>query len=121
MDETTISKYDRTYAARNDDSLLTKTSTIQNVQSITGKTETFMVQTARHPDLGDFIFVQCIDENQGVTRLALPPKIAAAIAAQRDSLTGKRRSIASRRVAQERKDRGELPGFMRKKKSTGKG
>jgi hypothetical protein len=52
-------------------------------------------------------------DESGVVRLALPPKVANVIASQRDSLSARRRSIAARRVAQERKERGELPGFMR--------
>jgi hypothetical protein len=84
------------------------------VQAITGKSETFVVETARFEDEGDTIFIEALDEN-GLTRLALPPKVAALIASQRDSLTARRRSKAAQRIAQERKDRGELPGFMRKK------
>ena len=39
---------------------------------------------------------------------------APATSSQRDSLTARRRSIAGRAQAKARKDRGELPGFMRK-------
>jgi hypothetical protein len=58
------------------------------------------------------IFVEVMDEN-GVTRLALPPRVAALIASQRDALTARRRSIASKALAQARKDRGEVP-FLKK-------
>ena len=109
-----ISKYDRTYGGWRDVSLYTKPSTIQSVD-LTGRAETFIVQTMRHEEKGDMIFVQCMDENSTVTRLALPPRVAAAIASQREALTARRRRIASKRVAQERKDRGELPGFMKKR------
>ena len=86
-----------------------------HVQNITGKTETFVVETGRYDEMGgDFIFVECLDES-GVTRLCLPPRVANAIASQRDSLTTRRRSITGKRLAQERKDRGELPGFMKRK------
>lgn len=95
--------------------LFTKPSTIRNVQAITGRAETFVVETARHEELGDYVFVECVDET-GVIRLCLPPKVANAIAAQRESLTSRRRSIASKAVAKARKDRGELPGFMKGKK-----
>ena len=74
-----------------------------------------MVETARHEELGDTIFIECMDET-GVTRLALPPRVANAIAAQRDSLTACRRSNAAKALAQARKERGELPGFMKSKK-----
>lgn len=114
--DNTIAKYDRTRGQLEGVALFTRPSTIRVVQAITGKTETFVVETGRREDLGDFIFVECMDET-GVTRLALPPKVANAIAAQRDSLTARRRSIAGKRVAKERMDRGELPGFMKKRKA----
>src|SRR6266566_4872244 len=95
--------------------LFTKPSTIKNVQNITGESETFVIETCRHNELGDFIFIEMMDRD-GVTRVALPSKAANAIAAQRESLTDRRRSIAGKTNAQARKDRGELPGFMRKKK-----
>jgi len=115
-DESTVSKFDRIRGNLDGVALFTKPSTIKNVQAITGKAETFVIETCRRDDLGDFIFVECVDES-GVTRLALPPKVSAIIASQRDSLTKRRRSAASKRVAQARKDRGEVPGFMRKKKN----
>lgn len=92
--------------------LFTKASTIKNITQITGKSETFIIETARHDELGDFIFIECLDEGVPV-RLALPPKVANLIASQRDSLTRRRRSIAGKAQAKLRKDRGELPGFMR--------
>lgn len=115
-DDNTINKYDRVYGGMQGVSLMSKPSTIKHVQPITGRTETFVVQTARHDEMGDHIFLECMDEN-GVVRLALPPKVANVIASQRDSLTVRRRTITGRRLAKERKDRGELPGFMRKKKT----
>jgi hypothetical protein len=111
-----ISKYDRLRGGLEGVALFTKPSTIKNVQTITGKTETFVIETGRYDELGgDFIFVECIDET-GTTRVALPPKVANVIASQRDSLTARRRSAASKRIAQARKERGELPGFMKGKK-----
>jgi hypothetical protein len=113
----TVSKYDRTYGSLHDISLSTKPSTVKNVQTLTGKSETFVVQTFRHEELGDYIFVECMDEN-GLTRLALPPKVAAAIASQRDSLTKRRRSISSKRVMRERMDNGWVPNFRKKRKTS---
>jgi hypothetical protein len=110
----TISKYDRTYGGLHDISLSTKPSTVKNVQTLTGKSETFVVQTLRHEELGDFIFIECMDEN-GLTRLALPPKVAAAIASQRDSLTKRRRSISSKTVMRRRMDEGWVPTFKKRK------
>jgi hypothetical protein len=118
-EQQTISKYDRLRAMVRDinGAISTKPSTIQHVQSLTGRAETFVVTTARAEEQGgDFVFIECIDENQHVVRLALPPKVANAIASQRDALSKRRRSAAGKRQAAERKARGEVPGFMRKKK-----
>ena len=109
----TIDKYDRIYGGLHDVSLFTKPSTIKNVQAITGRTETFVIQTCRHEHYGDFIFMECMDE-RGVVRLALPPKVANAIASQRDSLTKRRRSIASKASIKARMDAGEVLSFKKK-------
>jgi hypothetical protein len=109
----TISKYDRIYGGLHNVCLSTKPSTIKNVQTITGKSETFVVQTLRHAELGDFIFIEMMDES-GVTRIALPPKVCSALAGQRESLTKRSRSNASRRAMQARKDAGEVIGFQKR-------
>lgn len=114
-DDNTISKYDRLRGNMHDVAMFTKPSTIKNVQNITGKSETFVVETCRHEELGDYIFIECMDEI-GVTRLALPPRVANLIASQRDSLTTRRRRQAGKRNAAAAKARGEVPGFMRKRK-----
>lgn len=115
-DDNTIGKFDRIRGGLQGVALFTKPSTIKNVQNITGKSETFVVETARYDELGgDFIFVELVDEN-GVVRIVLPPRVANIISSQKDSLTTRRRSRAGKLVAQARKDRGELPGFMKKKK-----
>jgi|SRR5690348_17738310 len=108
----TLSQFDRVRGGLEGVAMFTKPATVKNVQIITGKSETFIVETARHSELGDTIFVECMNED-GLVRLALPPKVANAIARQRDALTTRARSQAARAVAQERKERGELPGFMK--------
>lgn len=113
MDYETVSKYDRLYAGIIDVSLHSKPSTVKNVQPVTGKTETFVVQTCRHDELGDYIFLEVMDEN-GVVRLGLPPKVANLIASQRDSLTKRRRSISSREVMRNRIASGEVIGFQKR-------
>ncbi|HEX3105167.1 MAG TPA: hypothetical protein VHQ22_12015 [Terriglobales bacterium] len=120
MEESTITKYDRVYGGLYAVALFTKPSTIKNVQLITGKTETFVIQTARHHEFGDHIFIECMDDS-GVVRLALPPKVANAIASQRDSLTSRRRSLASKASAKTRRERGELPGFIGKRSEPNRG
>lgn len=111
---TDLSKYDRLYGGVLDVSLATKPSTVKTVQPITGKTETFVIQTCRHEESGDYIFIECMDEN-GVVRLALPPKVANLIAAQRESLTKRRRSISSKATMKARMAAGEVLGFQKKK------
>lgn len=77
-------------------------------------TTTYITQTIRQKDVGDFIFVEVVSE-EGTVRLVLPPKVAAVIARQRDTLTDKSRSRAARTVAEDRKARGEVPGFMKRR------
>ena len=113
MEYPTVTKYDRAREGLRGVALFTRATTVKNTQAITGRTETFVIETARHED-GDHVFLECIDENSIVVRLVLPPKVANAIAAQRDSLTARRRSIASRASARQRMERGEAPAFMKK-------
>jgi hypothetical protein len=94
----TVNKFDRIRGGLDDVALFTRPSTIKNIQKITGKTETFVVETCRYESEGDFIFIECVDET-GVVRIVLPPKVAAVIASQRDSLTDKRRSKAAQNRA----------------------
>lgn len=54
--DNTVAKYDRVRGGLEGVALFTKPSTVKNVQIITGKTETFVVETARHEELGDTIF-----------------------------------------------------------------
>jgi len=109
----TISKFDRIYGGLQDVSLSVKASTVKYVQPITGKSESFIVQTLRHPELGDFIFIEHIDE-EGVTRTALPPKVCNLIASQKESLTKTNRSRTSKRIMRERMDAGWKPNFAKK-------
>lgn len=94
----------------------TKPSTLRVVTPLTGVSQIFIVQTYRQREQGDTIFLESVN-NAGTVRLAIPPAVAEAIARQRDALTGKVRSATGKRIAQERKDRGELPGFMKAKKT----
>lgn len=112
-----ISKYDRIRAGLQGSNgvLWTKPSTIKASTFVTGQTETFVVETARHDELGDTVFVEFIDDSGQVVRLALPPKVANVIASQRDALSARRRSRAAKKLAAERKAAGIVPGFMRSK------
>ena len=69
-----------------------------------GGTELYVVQTYRQKDQGDTIF------------LVIPPQVSAVIARQREQLTAKTRSKAAKAVAQARKERGEVPAFLKSKR-----
>lgn len=75
----------------------------------------YSIQTFRQRDEGDYIFLEHVSDN-GTERLVIPPAVADAIARQRDQLTAKSRSRAGKRRAEEMKERGIAPGFMRRKK-----
>jgi hypothetical protein len=111
-----IAKYDRIRGALEGVALFCKQSTIRTITQLTGKSETFVVETGRHAEQGDYIFVECVDEEQKVTRLCLPPKVANAIASQRESLSAKRRSIAAKHNMKERMANGFVPNFTKKRK-----
>jgi hypothetical protein len=80
-----------------------------------GGSQVFIVQTIRQRERGDTLFVEVMGQS-GAVRLALPPEVTAAIARQRDALTDKARSRAATAVAADRKARGEVPAFLRKRK-----
>lgn len=114
-DNNTINNFDRMLGALHGlpDVTNTKPSPLRVVPSFGVGTHLYIVQTFRQRDLGDTIFLEHVCDGQTV-RIVLPPQVSAAIARQRDQLTGKVRSKAAKRVAQDRKDRGEQPGFMKK-------
>lgn len=126
----TISKFDRAYGGLvGGNNLKTNPSTIKEVNNITGEAETFIIQTIRAEQrkkivkgleetieitVGSFVVIEYLSKD-GHQRLILPPKVAATIARQDSALSDKARSNAAKAQAKERKLRGELPGFMRKK------
>ena len=92
-----------------------KATTIRVVPPLgVGGAQLYVVQTYRQKDQGDVIFLEHVSDH-GTTRLAIPPQVSNAIARQRDQLTTKTRSKAAKAVAEGRKQRGELPGFMKRK------
>lgn len=96
------------------DVLATKMASIRaSVTQIVGDVKSYSVQTYRQAKVGDTIFLECTDKN-GTIRMAIPPKVARIIARQADSLSARSRSKHSKEVALARKERGELPGFMKK-------
>lgn len=124
-----ISVFDRTRGGLDGVATFARATTIKTVESVTGLALTFTVETARHElkdgkllqadedaRFGDTIFLECISL-EGVTRIALPPRVAACIASQRDSLTARRRSAAGRARAQADKAAGKVPGFLRRRRA----
>lgn len=92
----------------------TKPTTLRSITPLIGNSQTFIVQTYRQRDRGDTIFLECVD-GKGSVRLALPPVVAEAIARQRDALTTKVRVKVGKQSAADRKARGEVPGFAKKR------
>jgi len=80
-----------------------------------GGTQLYVVQTYRQKEQGDTIFLEHVSET-GTVRLVIPPQVSAVIARQRDHLTAKTRSKAAKAVAQGRKERGEIPAFLKSKR-----
>jgi hypothetical protein len=112
-----INHFDRMLGALDGlpDVVSTKAATVRALTPLIGAAQTFIVQTYRQHDKGDTIFLEYVGAD-GQFRLVIPAAVADTIARQREALTGKSRSRAAKRLAQERKDRGEVPGFLRGKK-----
>jgi len=77
-----------------------------------GGSQTFHVQTYKHRERGDFIFLEVVEGERAI-RLALPPEIAATIARQREALIARARSRRAKAAADDRKRRGVRPGFAK--------
>lgn len=108
--------FDRTIQAIHGkpDVINTKASTVRSMTPIHELPQTFIVQTYRQAEVGDFCFVEYID-GEGSVRIVLPPQVMDAIARQRDSLTDKNRKVAGQRRAAADKAAGRVPGFQRAK------
>ena len=96
------------------DTVHTKPTTIRTMTAVLELAQTFIVQTYRHRERGDYIFVEYVG-TEGSMRIALPPEVADTIARQHDALTGKNRRNAAREQAAKRKAAGIEPGFMKHK------
>ena len=114
MNEQTPTTYDRMISALKGlpDVVEVKPTTVRTVTPMIGASQTFIVQTVRQREVGDHVFLEIVDA-LGAVRVVLPPAVADCIARQRDSLATKVRRKVAKRLAQERKDRGELPGFTK--------
>lgn len=114
MSDSSIHPYDRLLGGLDGlpDVVHTRPSTVRAIVPLLGQAQTWIIQTFRQADQGDTIFLEVVSA-EGSIRIALPPKVAAAISRQRDSLTKQSRSRASKQVAQDRMARGEAPAFLR--------
>jgi hypothetical protein len=96
----------------------TKASTVRSVHPVLEVTQTFIVQTFRRKEDGDWIFVEFIGKD-GSVRMVLPPNVADVIGRQAVALTAKNRREAARQQAAARKAAGIKPGFLKAKKKGG--
>lgn len=97
------------------DVVSTRATTLRVVPIFGLGSHTYIVQTYRHPEDGDTVFLEITSE-QGSTRVVIPPAVADTIARQRDQVTTKRRSHAGKRIAEDLAARGIQPGFMHKRR-----
>ena len=79
-----------------------------------GNTTSYMIQTARTEE-GIAAFVTQVSA-QGSVRYILPQNVLLAIDRQRAAISTKIRRRIGKRIAEERKAAGLLPGFMKKKR-----
>lgn len=106
--------------------LSTKPAIAQQVTPILGTSQTFVVRTVRQQERDEqgenaspaafTVFLEHTSRESGLIRIVLPPKVTDLIARQREALTTQARKRTAKRIAQERKARGEVPAFMRAKR-----
>ena len=96
-------KFDRIHSSLNGlpDTKMTRPSTLLDQLPIIGDTTTYVVQTHRAKDEGFTIFLQVVDA-EGRERFVIPPKVAAAIYRQRQSLTDRSTPESRKRKADAR-------------------
>lgn len=115
-DNPTLSFFDRAIGSLHGlpDVVSTKASTLRVVPPFGVGSHLYAVQTFRQREIGDTIFIEHVSDN-GTERLVIPAAVADVISRQRDQLTTKVRSRAGKRTAENMKERGIQPGFLRKK------
>jgi hypothetical protein len=101
------------------DATATKASTVRHISPVLELAQTFIVQTIRHRERGDYIFCEYVGA-EGSMRVVLPPEVADTIARQRDALSTKNHKQAARQRAAADKAAGKLPGFLRNGKKARK-
>jgi hypothetical protein len=110
LNDQTLDVFDRTRGGMEcrNDTTSTRVSTIRHVDPLIGNVSTYLVETIRVTDEGDYAFVE-VATKDGNIRVVLPPKVTSAIVRQRDSLTTKVRKRLGREQAAERKSQGIQP------------
>ena len=94
----------------------TRPSTVQSITPMIGRSQTFVIQTYRQRDTGDYVFLQLVDA-EGRARLVIPPAAADAIARQRDAITTLVRRRQGKANAANRAAQGLAPAFLTKRKT----
>jgi len=94
------------------DVVKSKPTTVRSVTPLVGQTETFIVQTVRQRDRGDFVFLEHVS-HRGTVRIVLPPNVSDTIARQREAAALKWRQKVGRDAAADRKERGIAPAFLK--------
>ena len=108
-----VSKYDRQRGALTGVAVFAKPTTIKHVEDVTGFATTWVVEVGRHHELGHFAFVEMLDGN-AVTKMALPPKVIAAIIRQQATILKMLQRRSGKEQAKTRKAAGLLPAFVKK-------
>lgn len=106
--------YDRVMAALDGlpDSARSRPSPVRVITPMLGNVETFIVQTFRQKEEGDFIFIEHTGPD-GYERYYIPPEVVRVLMRQRDQLETQNRRRAGRTLAAERKAAGIAPAFLR--------
>lgn len=114
-------QFDRTFASLTGrpDVAMTQPSPIRTVHPVLETPQSYIVQSARERDGGDWVFLEYIGK-EGSVRMVLPPAVTERIARQAVALTSKNRKAAAKEQAQKRKAAGIKPAFLNSKKKGGK-
>lgn len=106
--------YDRLMAALDGvpDSVKSRPTPVRVIHPLLGNVETFIVQTFRHKEDGDTIFVEHTGPD-GFERYYLPPAVVRVLIRHRDQLETQNRKRVARAIAEDRKARGIKPAFLK--------
>jgi len=112
----TIDPFDRLSGTLEGIASFTEPFTHVETTPLIGLVQTFIVRTARQPEIGDYAFITYVDGTRHV-RIVLPPKVVNALIRQRDQLTAKSRRAHGKRLAEHARqttDRAELLARLEK-------